>query len=144
MLLLRLNLKPSISEEELVEIISASEDPEVNKLNNLRNYLLDDMQPPEEYTVDRLNRYCLFTEKGFLARVMFFEILAGCVENLSPKLSLIFTEVKLPPEVILYQDEQQIVVTKETYKTYTPSKHHDFSDDDVERIGYDCFDDEDE
>ena len=61
MLLMMLNLTPLISEEELAEIISSSEDPEINKLNNLRNYLLEDMQPPEEYTSDRLNRYCLFT-----------------------------------------------------------------------------------
>lgn len=52
--------------------IDASNDPDVKKLGGLMGVLLEDMQPPTEYTCDKLNRYCLFTEKGFAEKAMFF------------------------------------------------------------------------
>ena len=60
---------------------------------------------------------------------MLFEVLADSIMDFSLNLSLIYTEVELPQELILYQDEHQIVVTKETYEKYAPSEHHYFDEE---------------
>lgn len=75
---------------------------------------------------------------------MFFEVLSEYIDDYSPDLSLIYTEVELPPEVILYQDEYQIVVTKDTYtyEEYVPFEHHYFNEDEDDDDYYDDEEDE--
>ncbi len=142
MLLMKLNLTPLVSDEDFTLKVDASNDPDVKKLGGLMGVLLEGMQPPPEYNCDKLNRYCLFTEKGFAERVMFFEVLSEYIDDFSPDLSLIYTEVELPPEVILYQDEYQIVVTKDTYEEYVPFEHHYFNEDEDDDDYYDDEEDE--
>ena len=137
LLLKRLNLTPLVSDEEFALIVGTSEDPEVKKLGGMMKCLLEDMKPPEDYTSDKSNRYCLFTEKGFAEREMFLEVLSDYVDDYSPHLALIYTEVELPPEVILYKDENQIVVSKETYEKYAPLEHHYFNEDEDDDDYYD-------
>ncbi|MCQ2524772.1 MAG: hypothetical protein MJ123_10580 [Lachnospiraceae bacterium] len=72
MIATKLGVRPDIPEEQRIELITNSTDQDVKYLSGLMGLLLGEVDPPEEYVNDKLNRYCLFTPEDFGAKEIFF------------------------------------------------------------------------
>lgn len=118
-----LNVPFETSDEELAKIIIESKDPTVMELNALLLGVLKDLPKPDVFTSDRENKYCLFTEDAYDARVDSFELLNDIIQDFFPSYNLVMLEFDLPEEAILYEDEYQVVISKADYETYRPEYH---------------------
>ena len=105
-----------------------SDDPVVEELCGLLRLLLHDVDYPDEYTKNKKNRYCLFTAQDFGQKEVFLELLNEIISRELPGLTLVCYEFVLPPEVILYEDEHQIVISQKTYEDYFPEDVYFFND----------------
>ncbi len=68
----------------------------------------------------------------FLDRYDDFQELSEYVDDYCPKYRLAYSELALPPEVILYEDEKQIVISKADYEKYRPETPFFFDDIELE------------
>lgn len=127
----KLGVSPDIPDEQRIELIANSTDPDVKYLDGLMRVLLGEIDPPEEYVVDKLNRFCLFTPKDFGNKEIFFESLSGYVDSYLPHCKLVYCIISLSPDEILYKDEHQVVVSKEVYEEHQPTTYYEFDDDDT-------------
>lgn len=131
MIAIKLGVRPDIPDEQIIELIANSTDPDVKYLDGLMRVLLGEIDPPEEYVVDKLNRFCLFTPKDFVNKEIFFESLSGYVDSYLPHCKLVYCIISLSPDEILYKDEHQVVVSKEIYEEHQPTTYYKFDDDET-------------
>lgn len=129
MIATKLGVRPEIPEEQKIELIANSTDPDVKYLNGLMGLLLGEVDPPEEYIKDKQNRYCLFTRKDFGYKEIFFESLSDYVDDYLPHCKLVYCIVNLSPDELLYEDEHQVVVSKEIYEKHQPAPYYEFIDE---------------
>ena len=111
-------IKPDIPQDELAKVFANSKKTEVKELLGILNVLMQGVPYPEAYLKDKENRICLFTEADFAQKRLFLELLNAHVENEMPDCEIVYCDFELPPEVILYKDEHQIVISLDTYKEY--------------------------
>ena len=131
MIATKLGVRPDIPDEQMTKLMANSSDPDVKYLSRLMGILLSEVDPPEEYVVDKLNRFCLFTQKDFGNKEIFFESLSGYVDSYLPHCKLVYCKFSLSPEEILYKDEHQVVVSKEVYEEHQPTTYYEFDDDET-------------
>ncbi len=131
MIALKLGVRPDILEEQKLELIVNSTDPDVKYLSGLMGVLLGEVDPPEEYIIDKMNRFCLFTPKDFGSKEIFFESLSGYVDSYLPHCKLVYCIISLSPDEILYKDEHQVVISKEVYEEHQPAIYYEFDDDET-------------
>lgn len=131
MIAIKLGVRPDIPEEQIIELIANSTDPDVKYLDGLMRVLLGEIDPPEEYVVDKLNRFCLFTPKDFGNKEIFFESLSGYVDSYLPHCKLVYCIISLSPDEILYKDEHQVVVSKAVYEKHQPTTYYKFDDEEA-------------
>ncbi len=91
--------------------------------------LLGEVDPPEEYVNDKLNRYCLFTPEDFGAKEVFFESLSDYVDTYLSHCKLVYCVIKLSPDELIYKDEHQVVVSKAVYEKHQPAPYFEFTDE---------------
>ena len=138
LLLKRLNLKPGTPVEELAEAVERSADPEVQELW-ISASLLCDIPYPDEYSGDRKNTVCLYNEIEYEEAEPELEYISELlIEYTNGKLALATRAFDIPNEELLYEDEYQVVVSKETYEKYAPSLDEAFY------LGAGLLDEEDE
>lgn len=130
MIAIKLGVRPDIPEEQMVNLIATSTDPDVQSLNGILRNLLGEVNPPEAYTTDRANRICLFTQQDFNNKAIFFELLCEFVYKYLPDFELVYCKMNLSPEEILFRDEHQVVISKEVYNDHQPSIYYNFDLDD--------------
>ena len=123
---------PEVSDDELAKIIAESTDPNVIRLFTITNGLLGGLDKPEIYISDKPNHFCLYNKEDFCARYDDFQELSEYVDDYCPMFRLAYSEVTLPPEVILYEDENQIVISKADYEKYRPETPFFFNDIELE------------
>ena len=94
---------------------------------------------PEVYVNDKPNHYCLYTQDEFLAVIPAFEEIDKAIREESDGLYfLIYRRVKIPDEAIIYEDEDQIVISKEDYERFVAKEDfHEIAewDDDWSELG---------
>lgn len=131
-----LGVDMTVSDDELAKLVIESSDPCVIRLGTIMDSLLGGVEKPKIYLSDKPNHYCLYTRDGFYGRYEDFEDLADFIDMYYPEFKLIYLEVSLPSEAILYEDETQIVISKADYEKYRPEPSFfiddDFDDDDDE------------
>ncbi len=125
-----LDVLPTIPDEQMAEIIANSADQDVKNVNGLMRILLEGVDYPEVYLSDKKNHYCFFTQDDFSSKAFFFEELAYYVENFYTNIRLMYCMIEFSPEEIVYEDEHQIVVTKESYEAHQPAVYYEFNTDD--------------
>lgn len=122
----KLGVSPDIPDEQRIELMANSTDPDVKYLSSLMGILLGEVDPPEEYVVDKLNRFCLFTPQDFANKEIFFESLSDYVDSYLTHCKLVYCIISLSPNEILYKDEHQVVVSKEVYEAHQPANYFNF------------------
>ncbi len=79
---------------------------------------LSTISPPEIYTNDADNHICLYKEDEFSAVVDTIANINEILVDFSEDLVLGFRDFYLTTDEICYEDEYQIVITKETYEKH--------------------------
>ena len=127
-----LGVNMDVSDDELAEKIAESRDPGIVRFVTIMADLLGEVKKPEIYLSDKPNHYCLYKKEDFLDRYDDFQELSEYVDDYCPKYRLAYSELALPPEVILYEDENQIVISKADYEKYHPETPFFFDDIELE------------
>lgn len=127
---IELGLDIKVDDEVIAEAISKSENLRVKELSNLLAIFVDNLKKPEVYMNDKSNYMCLFKEQDFANKECFFELLNDYIRASFPSYDLIWYEFELPDEALVYEDENQIVISKEDYEKYKPLVFYAFEDDD--------------
>ena len=128
----KLGVSPDIPDEQRIELMANSTDPDVKYLSSLLGILLGEVDPPEAYVVDKLNRFCFFTPQDFVNKEIFFETLSDYVDSYLPHCKLVYCIISLSPDEILYEDEHQVVVTKKVYEEHKPATYYEFGVEDYQ------------
>ena len=123
-----LGVNMDISNAELAEKIAETNDPGIIRLVTIMADLLGEVKKPEIYLSDKHSHYCLYSKDSFLDRYDVFQELSEYVDTYCPMYRLAYSEVALPPEIILYEDENQIVISKDDYEKYRPETPFFFDD----------------
>jgi len=131
---LRLKIRPDAPDEEFSEKIASSDDMVAKEIFGLAASLMYGVSYPEEYLTDKKNRICLFTESDYVSKASMIEMLNEAIRTVLPNLEYVCYEFSLPDDVILYKDEHQVVISRETYEKYFPDEpiFFDIDDDDDE------------
>ena len=131
---LRLKIRPDAPDEEFSEKIASSVDMVAKEIFGLAASLMYGVSYPEEYLADKKNRICLFTESDYVSKASMIEMLNEAIRTVLPNLEYVCYEFNLPDDVILYKDEHQVVISRETYEKYFPDEpiFFDIDDDDDE------------
>ena len=117
LLALLTDLPPGRSAEEYHERVVEKNDPELNTLVNILG-VFNDIQVPDEYKADMENRYCFFSSYFFEEAYPYFYELDNLVQKYT-KLKLEYIDLHLDEDdEIIYEDADQIVISKETYMKY--------------------------
>lgn len=124
-----LEVQPDIPEEQMANLIVHTADQDVKTVSGLMRILLQGVDYPEVYLSDKKNHYCFFTQEDFSNKLFFFEELAHYVEIFYPNIRLTYCMIEFTSEEILYEDEHQIVVTKESYEAHQPAVYYEFDTD---------------
>ena len=124
-----LEVQPDIPEEQMANLIVHTADQDVKTVSGLMRILLQGVDYPEVYLSDKKNHYCFFTQEDFSKKKFFFEELAYYVENFYPNIRLTYCMIEFTSEEILYEDEHQVVVTKESYEAHQPAVYYEFDTD---------------
>lgn len=113
-----LGLKPGSSAEELCAALALTSNE--NALAIYRQMaVLGGVAQPEVYVNDRPNHYCLYTADGLWAATPSLKKVDKAIRSESKGLYyLICRRITIPDNSILYEDEDQIVITKEDYDRY--------------------------
>ena len=127
-----LGVKMDVSDDDLAVKIAESKDPGVIRLVTIMSGLLGEVKKPEIYLHDKPNHYCLYNKDGFLDRYDDFQELSEYIDSFCPMYRLAYSEVDLPSEVILYEDENQIVISKADYEKCRPETPFFFNDIELE------------
>ena len=111
-------LKPGCSAEDLCAALVLTSNE--NALTIYRQMaVLGGVAQPEVYVNDRPNNYCLYTADGLWAATPSLKKVDKAIRKESNGLYyLICRRVEIPDESILYEDEDQVVITKEDYGRY--------------------------
>lgn len=84
--------------------------------------LLCDIPYPDEYSGDRKNTVCLYNEMEYEEAEPELDYISELlIEHTDGKLALATRVFDIPDEELLYEDEYQVVVSRETYEKYAPS-----------------------
>ena len=142
MLAKRVGATSDTTNEEFACMIASSTDLTVRELYNMLVLFKSETAEPLIYEANKENRYCLYTAEEFSQKENVMELLADIMAYDMPHLELIYYEFELPPEVILYEDKYQIVISRTTYDKYCPEEFYTFEIEDYD--DYEDFDDEDE
>ena len=131
-------LMPGCSAEVLCTALKHTDSK--NALTIYRNMaVLGSIAQPEVYVNDKPNHYCLYTQDEFLAVIPAFEEIDKVIREESDGLYfLIYRRVKIPDEAIIYEDEDQIVISKEDYERFVAKEDfHEIAewDDDWSELG---------
>lgn len=131
---LRLKIRPDAPDEEFSEKIASSDDMVAKEIFGLAASLMYGVSYPEEYLTDKKNRICLFTESDYVSKASMIGMLNEAIRTVLPDLEYVCYEFNLPDDVILYKDEHQVVISRETYEKYFPDEpiFFDIDDDDDE------------
>ncbi len=125
LLAMKLGVQPSYTEEELSDLINESDDPEVQELFSAM-ISLSSIPYPGVYIQDKENKVCLYQYSEF----------EECYEDLAEismmlrdetdgKMCLIYKEFDLGEDELLYEDEYQVVISKETYDNHIEGIEYD-------------------
>ena len=121
----RLGVEPTETTEEMAALIDASDDPEIEEMLPII-YMLCDIPQPEVYTQDKQNRICLYQldefgecygELAYISRLL--------MDETDSKMVLIYKEFDLEDDELLYEDEYQVVISKETYEKHKEGLQYD-------------------
>ena len=140
---LRLKIRPDAPDEEFSEKIASSDDMVAKEIFGLSASLMYGVSYPEEYLTDKKNRICLFTESDYVSKASMIEMLNEAIRTVLPDLEYVCYEFNLPDDVILYKDEHQVVISRETYEKYFPDEPIFFDIDDDDELDF-VFDVDDE
>jgi len=124
-----LGVNPDIPDEQMAVLVANTADQDVKTVSGLMGILLQGVDYPEVYLLDKKNHYCFFTQDDFSSKAFFFEELAYYVENFYTNIRLMYCMIEFSPEEIVYEDEHQIVVTKESYEAHQPAVYYEFDTD---------------
>lgn len=124
-----LGVQPDIPDEQMADLIAITDDQDVKTVSGLMEMLLQGVDYPEVYLSNKKNHYCFFTQDDFSSKLFFFEELAYYVESFYPNIRLTYCMIEFSSEEILYEDEHQIVVTKESYEAHQPAVYYEFDTD---------------
>lgn len=123
-LAMRLGVSPDRTAEEWKKLISESEDPEVKRIYKTIA-VLTDMPHPDIYTQDKDNRYCLFNRDEYKALQSDMEYISTLLYMQSNGRFCLAQKVfNVPEQELLYEDEFQVVISKETYTKYVDKERH--------------------
>ncbi|MBQ8951380.1 MAG: HD domain-containing protein [Eubacterium sp.] len=107
------SLPPGLTSEEYVEKARGIDNPDIPVLFELMG-ILGDMYVPDEYEVDKDNRICLCNDDYFGFAYPFFCKLDSLTQKYT-RLKLGYLEFCLDNDEKLYEDDEQLVITKEIY-----------------------------
>ena len=125
LLAMKLGVQPSYTEEELSELIKQSDDPEVHELFSMI-YALSDIPHPDVYVQDKENTVCLYQYSEFEeCYEELVEISMMLRDVTDDKMCLIYKEFDLEEEELLYEDDYQVVISKETYDKHIEGIEYD-------------------
>lgn len=120
----KLCMKPTDSEWELADRLSKTDDSSVLSLWSTI-IELSRMKQPEIYVNDKENHICLYTESKFMEDV---PLLSDLDEHLNEvtdgKLRLVYANYDIEDYEILYDDEEQIVISRETYEKHKEDREY--------------------
>lgn len=119
---LKLGIRPDIPDEKLAELISASNDHDVKMIFGLSAYIMDGVPYPDVYTKDKKNHVCLFTKNEYVNKSTYIEMLNEALKEVFPDFCYVCYKFELPDDVLLYKDDHQVVISKQTYEKYFPSE----------------------
>lgn len=131
---IKLGVRPDIPDEKFAELISASDNHDVKLIFGLFAYIMNMVPYPDVYTKDKKNHVCLFTEDGFANKSTYIEMLNEALKEVFPDFCYILYEFELPDDVLLYKDDYQVVISKQTYEEFIPSEftYIEIEDEDCE------------
>ncbi len=129
LLSLVMNIKPNEIDETLDELLSESDDPNA-KIFASWILILGDIPVPKIYSEDKDNKYCFYREDEFdeVYGVLYdlSEMLDSCTGG---AYKLMYKCCDILDDDILYGDEYQIVVSKETYENaFEIEEYEEFCD----------------
>ena len=110
------NLPPGLTSEEYAEKGRETDNPDLPVLFELME-ILGDMYVPDEYAVDKDNRICLCNDDYFEFAYPFFCELDRLTQKYT-RLKLGYLEFCLDNDEKLYEDDEQLVITKDIYLKY--------------------------
>jgi hypothetical protein len=116
-LYMKLGIDPTASDTELADRLSSTKDLDALDIwHCIVN--LSDMQQPEVYVNDRENHICMYTENRFEEDIA---LLVNLDEHLNEatdgKLRLVYANLDLENDEILYNDNEQIVISRDAYES---------------------------
>jgi hypothetical protein len=117
-----LGLVPGVSAETLCAALKNTDSKNARILYKLMA-MLGSIAQPEVYIDDKLNHYCLYTRNEFFKIMPAFEEMDEVIRvESSDMYCLIYRQLEIPDDAILYRDEEQIVISREDYEKYVVSE----------------------
>lgn len=122
-----LHVRPDESDEKIATLLSESDDPRAKEILSMM-LAVGDIPIPEIYAEDTKNKYCLYNEDEFYEEyVEFLDLSEMLISFTNGEYELKYKRFEIPDEDILYEDDYQIVVSKETYEIASKDwEHEDF------------------
>lgn len=127
---LLLGVRPDIPEDKFAKLMAESDNADVKYLLKASNYIMLGMKYPKEYTVDKRNRICLFTEEDYCCKRYIIRALDNRLQRVLPHICLVGFEFELSDKDLLYKDRHQVVITSKTYEDNLPDSMIFFDSED--------------
>ena len=120
-------LPPGRPAEEYYERALTKKTPEITTLIQILG-VLGSIAIPDEYMEDQENRYCLCNDEYFEYVYPYLEELDKLAQKYT-KLKLGYIDFKLDESEIIYEDEDQVVISKEDYLKHKNESFYLFFED---------------
>lgn len=120
LLALKLNIRPDFTAKELQKALLRSNDMEIHEIFFVVTEL-SDIPQPDIYTEDRNNMCCLYhlSESGAVLPHLRY-ISTQFRQITSGQFALICKYFDINDDLILYDDDTQVVISMESYRSLTP------------------------
>ncbi len=111
----RLGIRPDCSIEERTKAYNNTNDSEIKNLI-VSQLLICDIPIPDIYAENRDTMICLYKKEEFFEELYEFKFISEVIAlDSEGKIGLVYKVIDIPESEILYEDNYQIVVSKDTY-----------------------------
>lgn len=122
MLYKMLGIKPNDSAEDLYTALEKTDNENAKMLFN-KLTILGTLEKPDIYIDDKEENYCFYTPDEFdavLGEIKDLDLIIQ--EESNGRFELIYREIDLPDDIFLYEDDDQVVISKADYEKYVDER----------------------
>ena len=129
LLALLTDLPPGRSVDEYCERAKENRTPEIANLMEIMG-AIGAINVPDQYIADKENNYCLCTDDFFECAYPYFIELDQLARKYT-KLKLGYIDFGVNDDEIIYKDEHQVIISKETYLKYKDESYYLYFDEEI-------------